>query len=111
MTNTEAIRALCTAIANTFYPDTSAVAITAEAMGLDPNAEATRKDPLVFRSAVLLVRGYVEGSRSENGLSVSVRSEEAIKKALLAWCAQYDLNPEDELENAVRTISDGTHLW
>lgn len=110
MTNKEAISSQCTAIASSFYPDTIAVEATANVLGLDPEAEAERKDPRVFRSVVLLVKGYIEGSRSENGISVSVRAD-AIKQSLVAWCGIYDLDPAEELGDYVRTIQDGSNLW
>lgn len=111
MTNKDTIRNLCTAVASSFYPDMAVVETTASTMGLNPDDEAVRKDPLVFRCVVLLVRGYIEGSRSENGISVSVRSEEAIKQSLLLWCGQYDLDPEQELGDFVRKIQDGSSMW
>lgn len=81
MDNLTATRSLCNAIANTFYPDNATIEFALFNEGIDAKAEATPKDPMIFRVAARLVIGYVENSRSENGVSTSVMSEEASNRA------------------------------
>ena len=106
MDNLTATRSLCNAIANTFYPDNATIEFA-----LFNEAEATPKDPMIFRVAARLVIGYVENSRSENGVSTSVMSEEALKQSLSIWCGYYGLNADEVLSDYMRVIEDGTHLW
>lgn len=110
MNNLKALRTLCNAIANTFYPDLDTLQLALLNEGVDAEEEATAKDPKIFRAAVKLVHGYVEGSRSEGSISTSVR-EEAIEKSLLVWCNYYGLSAEEELSDSVRVIEDGSKLW
>ena len=110
MTNLKALSCLCNAIANTFYPDLSTLELVLFNEGIEPKAEAEPKDPQIFRSAVRLIHGYVESSRSENGVSTSVR-EDAIKESLAIWCKFYGLDAEEELSDFMRVIEDGTYLW
>lgn len=110
MDNLKALGNLCNAIANTFYPDKATLELVLFNEGLDAGAEARPKDPELFRCAVGLVRGYVESSRNENGLSTAVR-EDAVKSSLLYWCDYYGLDAEDELGDYARQIEDGSNLW
>lgn len=110
MNNLKALSSLCNAIANTFYPDNSTVELVLINEGIDPQAEATPKDETLFRVAVCLVMGYVESSRSENGISTSVR-EDAIKESIKYWCNIYGLDAEDFIPESLRIIEDGSKLW
>lgn len=110
MNNLKALSSLCNAIANTFYPDKSAMEVVLFNDGIDPEAEAVPKDPNIFRAAVKLVRGYVEASRSENGVSTSVM-DDAVKESLAFWCNIYGLDADEELGDYLRVIKDGTSLW
>ena len=109
MDNLTATRSLCNAIANTFYPDNATIEFALFNEGIDAKAEA--KDPMIFRVAARLVIGYVENSRSENGVSTSVMSEEALKQSLSIWCGHYGLDADEVLSDYMRVIEDGTHLW
>jgi hypothetical protein len=109
--NLTATRSLCNAIANTFYPDNATIEFALFNEGIDAKAEATQKDPMIFRVAARLVIGYVENSRSENGVSTSVMSEEALKQSLSIWCGHYGLDADEVLSDYMRVIEDGTHLW
>lgn len=111
MDNLTATRSLCNAIANTFYPDNATIEFALFNEGIDTKAEATPKDPMIFRVAARLVIGYVENSRSENGVSTSVMSEEALKQSLSIWCGHYGLDADEVLSDYMRVIEDGTHLW
>lgn len=110
MTNAAALYSLCNAIANTFYPDESTINLALFNAEIDPAGEATPKDPAIFRVAVPLVRGYVEGSRSENGLSTSVL-QGAVDKSLNYWCNYYGLDPAEELGDSLTYIEDGSSRW
>lgn len=110
MTNIEALSNLCTAIANTFYPDNAVLRLTLFNEGVDTDAAAQAKDPVIFRCAVRLVRGYVEASRSEGSVATSVM-QDAVEKSLNYWCNYYGLDADEELSEDKRTISDATNLW
>lgn len=110
MTNLIALRSLCNAICNTFYPDDAALELALFNESIQSDGEATPKDESIFRVAVSLVMGYVESSRSENGVSTSVR-EDAIKESIKYWCNIYGLDADEVLTDELRVIEDGTHLW
>lgn len=110
MTNIEALSKLCTAIANTFYPDDAVLRFALFNESVDADADAQPKDAKIFRCAVRLVRGYVEASRSEGSVSTSV-TQEAVEKSLNYWCNYYGLDADEELSEDKRTISDATNLW
>lgn len=110
MNNIEALRTLCNAIANTFYPDTATLEFALFNQSVDAQAEAVPKDPEIFRTAVGLVKGYVESSRSEGGISTSVM-QDAVEKSLVYWCNFYGLDVADELSDFVRVIDDGSTMW
>lgn len=111
MNNLAAVSRLCNAIANTFYPDKSTIEFALFNEGVDATAEATPKDPVIFRVAARLVKGYVESGRSEGGISLSVRSEEAIKQSLSVWCNVYGLDAEEELSAFFQILEGGSNLW
>lgn len=110
MTNIEALRTLCNAIANTFYPDDATLEFALFNEGIDPNADATPKDESIFRVAVGLVRGYIESSRSENGISTSVM-QDAVEKSLMYWCNVYGVDAEDVIAEFMRVIDDASNLY
>lgn len=111
MTNSEATCSLCTAICSAFTPDLRVVELMLNNEDMFPDDESNPKDPAIFRIAVALVHGFVESSRSEGGVSVAVRSEDAIKQSLLYWCNYYGLDAEEELGDFQRVIEDGSNLW
>lgn len=109
MDNLKALRSLCNAICNTFYPDRGAMEIMLLNSGIDCEAEAKPKDVALLQVAIRLVRGYVEGSRTENGVSTSVR-EDAVNENIRIWCKEYGLDAEDYMLS-VKTIENGSNLW
>lgn len=109
MTNIEALRTLCNSIANTFYPDDATCEFALFNNGVDATAAATPKDERIFRVAVGLVRGYVESSRSENGVSTSVM-QDAVEKSLLYWCKLYGVDADDVIPD-LRVIDDASNLY
>ena len=110
MTNAESLSRLCNSVCSAFYPDEDVVETSLYNSGLEPSADAVPKDPAIFRCAVPLVMGFVEGSRSEGGVSVSVR-EDAVLKSLRVWCGFFGLRAEEELGSMARTIRNGSNLW
>lgn len=110
MKNVVALRSLCNAIANTFYPDISTIELVLINEGIDPQADATPKDETLFRLAVSLVMGYVESSRSENGVSTSVMPD-AVEKSIRYWCNIYSLDADEILSDYLRVMEDGSKLW
>lgn len=95
MNNRDAIKSLCNAICNTFFPDSSAIEITAFNEGINVEEEAKPKDEKILKCAIALVRGYVEGSSSQNGISTSVRSQEAINDSIRHYCYLYGVDVAD----------------
>lgn len=110
MNNASALRKLCNALANTFYPDQGTIDIALFNEGIDPDANATPKDAGIFRVAVSLVMGYVEGSRSENGVSTSVR-DDAVKANIRHWCGIYGIDADEVIGEHLRVIEDGSQRW
>lgn len=92
MTNLEAIRSLSNAICNTFFPDTATIEIVMLNEGVIGEAETQPKDPIILKCAINLVRGYIEGSSSQNGVSTSVRSQEAINASIKHYCSMYGVD-------------------
>lgn len=111
MDNLTATKNICNALCNTFYPDSGALKIALFNEGIDPQAQATPKDPEVFKAAVRLVMGYVEGSRSEGGISTSVRSEESVKASIRIWCRSYGLDYDEVMADSLTAIDDISDLW
>ena len=101
---------MCNAIANTFYPDNATIELALFNEGIDAQGEATPKDPETFRVAVALVMGYVESSRTENGVSTSVMAD-AAKESIRYWCNVYGLDADEVLGDYVRVIENGSNMW
>lgn len=110
MNNAQVLKSLCNAIANTFYPDDSTVELILFNEGIDPDGVAIPKDEKLFRVAVSLVFGYVEGSRKENGIDTTVLAKR-IEESIKYWCNIYGLEADEVLEGYVRTIQDATKMW
>lgn len=110
MKNAVALRNLCNAIVNTFYPDNATIDLVLFNEEIDPQEEAKPKDEKLFRIAVSLVMGYVEGSRTENGVSTSVL-EERVKESIRYWCNIYGVDADEVLSDYIKVIEDGSNLW
>lgn len=110
MDNSKALSSLCNAIANTFYPDAKTIELVLFNEGISPEAEASPKDEKIFRLAVSLVKGYVEGSRTENGVSTSVLPD-AVKESIRYWCNIYGLDADEFIPDSLRVIEDGSNRW
>lgn len=110
MTNTEMVQRLCNAICNTFYPDRSTIEAVLFNESINASGNATAKDPALLKVAIRLVMGYVEGSHSEGGVSVSVGKDD-IKNNIIFWCNEYGIEPDEVIDTPLKVIEDGTHLW
>lgn len=110
MNNLTALKRLCNAIANTFYPDNGTLELVLFNAGIDAQASAQPKDVELFRLAARLVFGYVEQSRSENSVSTSVNYD-AIKESLAMWCNEYGVDADEILPDAFRVMYNGSNLW
>lgn len=111
MTNREATRNLCTAVASLFYPDRNSVGIVLLNRGVEPDGEYSPNDPEVMKAVIFLVLGFVESSRSEGGVSASLRSETAIRRSLALWCRQCGLDPDKELQGFGTSIRNVSGYW
>lgn len=110
MTNIETLRTLCNAIANTFYPDDATLKFALFNEGINADADATPKDVSIFRVAVGLIRGYVEASRTENGVSTSV-SQDAVTQSLSYWCNVYGVDADEIIADVLNVIDDVSNLY
>lgn len=111
MDNFTAVKSLCTAIASAFNPDADVINFALFNEGINPQDAATPKDQAIFRIAASLVRGFVESSRSEGGVSIGVMGEEAIKQSLIFWCGYYGLDAAEVIDDFLRVIDNGSNLW
>lgn len=109
MTNREAVRSLCNAMANTFYPDFRTIDLVLMNEGMEGDAEAVAKDVQIFKIAVSLVQGFVETSRTENGVSTGIERD-AVDNSIRYWCKVYGVDEADVLgESSLRVIEDASH--
>lgn len=114
MDNLSALRGLCNAICNTFYPDRATMELMLFNEGLNPTDAAKQKDGTLLKIAIVLTGGYVESSRTENGVSTSVDMEK-VDHNIKFWCNQYGLNAEDYvlsgLSETEKVIENGSNRW
>lgn len=108
MDNLTALRGLCNAICSTFYPDIHAMAMMLFNEGIEAEDEATAKDPALLKIAIRLVKGYVESSRSEGGVSYDIDTDK-IDDNIKDWCDDYGLDASDFI--SLKTIENGSNLW
>lgn len=110
MTNLEALKAQCKMICNTCYVDNDVAQLSILSAGLLPEAEATLYDTAIIRAALEIVRGWVETSRSENGISAATDLA-AVRRNVQWWCSHYDLDASEFLGDDVTTMENGSELW
>lgn len=109
MTNSEALRAQCKLICNTCYVDNDVLQLVLNNAGMEADGTATANDPEIVRQAILIVKGWIETSRSENGISVSIDTD-AVKNNILFWCNQAGLDASEFVDDMV-TLENGSDLW
>lgn len=108
MTNLEALSAKCTRICSGFYPDRKVLEDALFDAGIGVNDEAIPKDVRIVTTAIELVVGYVEQSRSEGGVAVSV-NEDAVKQSIIFHCDKYGLDTSRFVK--ISSIENGSSLW
>lgn len=109
MTNLEALRAQCKLICNTCYVDSDVLTLSLLNAGIDADGEAAAKDPEIIRTAIVIVKGWVETSRSENGISTAIDMP-TLKNSIIFWCGEAGLDASEFVDNIV-TIESGSDLW
>lgn len=109
VSNFEACRAKCKLICNTCYVDKDVIYDVLDGKGIDPETSGA-EDATLMECAILIVRGWVETSRSEGGISTSIDME-AVKNNILFWCGRYGLDAEELLSGSLSTIDNASNLW
>lgn len=109
MTNSEALRAQCKFICNTCYVDTDVLSLALLNAGISDDDTATPNDPAIIRAAILIVKGWVETSRSENGISTAIDMP-TLKNSIIFWCGEAGLDASEFVDDIV-TIESGSDLW
>lgn len=110
LTNSEAVRAKCKLICNTCYVDADVLNATLLDAGITPDGTATPNDPKIVECAILIVKGWVETSRSENGISASI-DKERLEQNIMFWCGRAGLDASEFLEDMVVSVENGSDLW
>ena len=109
MTNLEALKAQCKLICNTAYVDTDVAELSLLNEGIGSQDEFVPGDKKIIVAALNLVKGWVETSRSENGISVSTDSHK-LEKNIIYWCNKAGVDASDYVES-LSVIEDGSNLW
>lgn len=104
------LRAICKAICNTCYVDDDVLAVMLSSEGLDPNdyVEDTPSSTLI-RLAIEIVKGWVETSRSEGGISVSV-DVARVNRNIAYWAKKGGIEAEVLDDNGI-TVRNASNLW
>ena len=107
----EAVRAKCKLICNTCYVDDDVLNDILEDHDLDPDAEAQSTNfAAIVECAILIVKGWVETSRSECGISTSIDIA-SVKNNISFWCGRAGLDASEYLSDEKSEIYDGSKLW
>lgn len=97
-------------MANTFYPDFNTINSALKKEGVEGDAESVDNDVQIFKIAVSLMKGFVEKSRTENGVSTGV-DRDAVDNSIRYFCGKYGVDAEEVLgESSLRIVYDGSHL-
>lgn len=109
MTNSEALRAQCKLICNTCYVDMDVLSLALLNAGICADADAMPNDPDIIRTAILIIKGWVETSRSENGISAAIDMP-ALKNNIKYWCAKVGLDASEFVDGLI-SLESGSDLW
>lgn len=109
MTNKEALRAQCKLICNTCYVDDDVLRLALLNDGISEDDTATANDPAIIRSAILIVKGWVETSRAENGISVSIDMP-TLENNIMFWCGKAGLDASEFIDGLI-TLESGSDIW
>ena len=107
--NLEALKAQCKLICNTCYVDDDVARLVLQNAGLDAESEPSANNPDIIRAAILVVRGWIETSRSENGISASANVE-GVKRSIMFWCGKAGLDTSEYVDDLV-VIDNGSNMW
>lgn len=107
--NLEALKAQCKLICNTCYVDDDVARHVLFNAGLDAESAPTANNSDIVSAAILIVKGWVETSRSENGISASVDPEN-VKKNIIFWCGKAGLDASEFVDD-MTVLEDGSDLW
>jgi len=106
----EAVRAKCKLICNTCYVDDDVLNDILLDHGFEPDDIAqSENNAAIMECAILIVKGWVETSRSEGGISTSIDME-SVKNNILFWCGRTGLDASEYLSE-LSVIDDGSKLW
>ncbi len=109
MTNLEALKAQCKLICNTCYVDSDVLRYSLETAGYYSEGDFTPGDKNLIPLAIVIVKGWVETSRSESGISVSIDME-TLQNNIIYWCGVAGLDASDYVDGIV-AVESGTDLW
>ena len=108
MTNLDATKALCTKICAGFYPDQNVLEFSLIDKEIDPEGAYKPKDTAIVRTAISIVKGMVESSHSEAGIS-DAWNRDAIKENIISICKEYGLDADEFV--TVPVVEDGSNMW
>ncbi|MCM1079703.1 MAG: hypothetical protein NC344_10170 [Bacteroidales bacterium] len=104
------LRAVCKAICNTCYVDDDVAVALLVSNDMHPDAPTSGDFSAgIVRLAIEIVKGWVETSRSEGGISVA-RDTSQLNRNILYWSNRYGLEA-DELAQGVATVTNGSRMW
>lgn len=107
--NLEALKAQCKLICNTCYVDDDVARLMLLNAGIEEGGLPTANNPDIVKAAILIVKGWVETSRTENGISASV-DVASVKKNIVFWCGQSGLDASEYVDDLI-VIDNGSNLW
>ena len=110
-TNLEALRAKCKLICDTCYVDDDVLVDVLVDAGVHPDDFSSETESaLLVKIAIPVVKGWVETSRSEGGISVSI-DREAVEKNILFWCQRYGLDASEYLSGSMTVVEDASGMF
>lgn len=109
MNNLEALQAQCKLICNTCYVDDDVAQLALSSADIDADGTATANNQDIIRLAIVIVKGWVETSHSEGGVSSSIDMQ-TLHSNIIYWCRQADLDASEFLDDIV-TFESGSELW
>lgn len=110
MTNKEALISWCKRLNSMASIDENSVELSLSEVGIDPTSVYDNADgKLMLMCAIGIVRGSVETSKSENGISVSI-DVDSINNNIRYWCNRYGID-SNGLTIGKTTIKDISNMW
>lgn len=109
MNNREALKAQCKLICNTCYVDSDVAEYSLLSAGLNPESGAEIGSAALIKLAIEIVKGWVETSRSENGISAAIDMP-TLQNNIIYWCGKAGLDASDYVDGIV-SLESGSDLW